>query len=196
MDFIENVGRRSKVKGDTSSIVHVGGQSLNGYEANALYRNAGGGRFVNHGYVAAVARTEDARGLGVSDFDNDGDLDLIISNYQRPATLLLNPGTPKNHWLQIELEGVTSNRDAVGARVVIRHDGRTQSRQVSTTRGYLSGQSSMLHFGLGTSDRIELLEVHWPSGLVERVPDVDVDRRVRLVEERARKDLAKTPAGQ
>lgn len=194
MDFIENVGRRSKVKGDTGSLVHVGGQSLNGYESNALYRNAGDGRFVNHGHVAAVDRKEDARGLGVSDVDNDGDLDLIVSNYQLPATLLLNPGRPKNHWLQVELEGVTSNRDAVGAQVVLHHGGRIQSRQVSATRGYLSGQSGMLHFGLGESDRIELLEVRWPSGLVERVPDVKVDRRLRLVEGRARQEMVQSPA--
>ncbi|MBI4583721.1 MAG: CRTAC1 family protein [Planctomycetes bacterium] len=183
MDFIENVGRRSKVKGDTSSIVNVGIESLNGFEYNALYRNLGNGRFADYGYLTGCDRLEDGRGLAIADFDNDGDLDLAVANYLQEAKLIINHASPRNHWLELKLVGTRSNRDAVGARVLVRHGGRNQHREVSTAQGYLSGQSTLLHFGLGADAAAERVEIHWPSGHVQALANVAAGQRLRVVEE-------------
>jgi hypothetical protein len=182
MDFVENVGRRSRVDGDNGDFIHVGIFSLNGYERKALYRNRGHGTFLDVAYIEGCDRIEDGRGLGLLDVEADGDLDLVLNNYLGPARLLINRAPRENHWLRLKLQGTRSNRDAVGARVVIRHGAALQTREVITAAGYLSGQSTLLHFGLGLDRAVDRLTVHWPSGAVEELADVEADRFYRIVE--------------
>lgn len=176
MDLVENVGRRERVSGDQGGFIDVGLFSVNGFERNALYRNDGDGAFIDVAYPDGAARVEDGRGLGVFDADADGDLDLVINNYLQPATLLVNRAPEEHHWLRLKLVGTRSNRSAIGARVSIRHGSRRQSREVSSTAGYLSGQSLYLHFGTGTDESIDHLEIRWPSGIVQKFGAVATDR--------------------
>jgi hypothetical protein len=176
MDLVENVGRRERVSGDQGDFIDVGLFSVNGFERNALYSNDGVGAFNDVAYPEGAARVEDGRGLGVFDADSDGDLDLVINNYLQPATLLINHAPRDHHWLRLKLVGTRSNRSAIGARVSIRHGSRRQSRELFSTAGYLSGQSLHLHFGTGTDERIDHLEVRWPSGLVQTFGAVATDR--------------------
>lgn len=179
--FLENVGRRSKLDGDIATFIDVGKKSFNGYEHNVLFHNQGGGSFVDAGAVSGSDRIEDGRGLGIADLDNDGDLDLVIQNYDRPSTILMNRGS-KGRALQLRLRGVESNRSAIGSRVTIRHGVRTQTSQVVCGAGYLSSQTQLVHFGLGEAARVDELTVRWPSGLVQVFRDIEADRRLFIVE--------------
>ena len=172
MDFVENVGRRKRVVGEKDEFINVGIFSLNGYEHNGLFHNLGNGKFMEVGYLAGVDRIEDGRGLGVLDADGDGRLDLLVQNYLQPARLLMNRSPGGGHWLKLKLEGTRSNRSAIGARAVAYHGERREAREVTTTAGYLSGQSLHLHFGLGQDASADRLAIHWPSGLLQEFKDV------------------------
>ena len=171
------------MNGEFISWVKVGNKSLNGNERNVLLRNLGGAvpELVSAGYVAGVDRIEDCRGVGVVDIEGDGDLDLVVQGVEKPSMLLVNQG-PVGNYLQVRLRGTVSNRDAIGARVEVRVGSRTIVREISSTAGFISGQSLMAHFGLGTADRCEELVVHWPRGAVTRLHDVPVNQRLVLVE--------------
>ncbi|MCA8962087.1 MAG: ASPIC/UnbV domain-containing protein [Planctomycetes bacterium] len=105
----------------------------------------------------------------------------MIHNFNRPAALLMGRGAT-GHWLQIELVGSASGRDAAGAEVTVRTAQGAQTRIVKLGCGYLSTSSSILHFGLGAETIVESIEVRWPSGQTERRADVDADQRLRWVE--------------
>ncbi len=182
MTFVENVGRRSQVKGDNGDFINVGVFSLNGYERNALYRNRGNGKFYDVGYLEGADRIEDGRGLGLLDADQDGDIDLALMNYKMPFRLLVNHAPRGSHWLRLMLKGTQSSRSAIGARVEVRHGVRRQYREVSSTAGYLSGQSLYLHVGLGQDSLVDRLLVHWPSGRVDEIRALQADRFYRIVE--------------
>src|SRR5881397_3119257 len=144
MDLLSNVGRRSNAGGDLGNFVNVGGMSLNGYEHKNLFRNVDGVHFEDVGYLTATDRLEDGRAVAAVDIDNDGDLDLVTENYLQPARLLVNPGTPGNHWVELKLVGAGpgrggSNRSAFGARAVVEAGGRRMTREVVSSQGYLSG---------------------------------------------------------
>ncbi len=159
----------------------MGDKSFNGYENNVLFRNLGDSRFIDVAAVTGSDRPEDGRGLGISDIDNDGDLDLVIQNYGRPANILVNRGD-KGNALQVRLRGVESNRSAIGARLAIRHGGRTQTREVVCGAGYLSSQTRLVHFGLGDAASVDELRVQWPSGRQQVFENLSVNRRLHIVE--------------
>jgi len=176
--MFEGVGRRLQ---QTGLLVDIGQNSLNGYERNVLFRNNGDGTFTDVAFVNEADRVEDGRGLSVFDYDRDGQLDMLLRNYRQPAQLLRgNAGV--NHWLQVKLIGVRSNRDAVGARLRVRTTRGWQTRSVTAGSAYLSGQSLVQHFGLGDSTGAEELEVTWPSGLRQTWVNLPADRRVVGVE--------------
>ena len=104
-----------------------------------------------------------------------------MQSFQKRAVLLLNQGSPRS-WLSVRLRGTRSNRDAIGARVVVEAGGRQQQREVRSTAGYLSGCSLECHFGLGEAERIDRLTVHWPSGLTTTLEGLDARQRLTLVE--------------
>ncbi|RMG18982.1 MAG: CRTAC1 family protein [Planctomycetota bacterium] len=183
MVFLENVGRRSRVDaGEFSFWVELGDKSLNGNEANRLFRNEGDGRFRDVAWVAGAARREDARSVVATDVDADGDLDLVVQNFEDEVRLLVNEG-PCGHFLSVRLRGTASGRQAIGARVELTAGGRTQTREVRTTAGYLSGVSLACHFGLGAATRVERLVVHWPSGARTVLEDLPADRHLVVTED-------------
>jgi hypothetical protein len=183
------------VAGDVSRIVDIGDKSFNGYERNVLFRNLGpaGGdtargaagaaahRFVDAGHVSGADRIEDGRAVGAADFDLDGDLDLVIQNHDNVSRLLINHGE-KGNWLELRLQGTRSNRDAVGARVRIRHGARTQTREVHCGAGHLSSHSLVVHFGLGAHDRADEVTIDWPSGVRQALADIRANQRLHVTE--------------
>lgn len=179
MDMFDGVGRR---RDQTSGqLVNIGEHSLNGNERNCLFRNNGDGTFTDVGYIDEADRIEDGRGLAILDYNEDGQLDVALRNYLSPAQLLRNTGG-MNHWLQVQLVGTQSNRDAVGARIAIVAGGRTQVREVHCGSGFVSASSLVQHFGLGPVTHVDSLRVRWPSGAETQLVDLDVDRRLRVVE--------------
>jgi hypothetical protein len=179
MDMFDGVGRRRDQS--EGQLVSIGEHSLNGNERNCLFRNNGDGTFSDVGYVNQADRVEDGRGLAILDYNQDGRLDVALRNYLGPAQLLRNEGDA-NHWLQVQLVGTRSNRDAVGARVTIVADGQRQIREVHCGSGYVSASSLVQHFGLGSATHVDSLHLRWPSGEETHLVDLEVNRRLRVVE--------------
>jgi hypothetical protein len=150
---------------------------------SVVYRNLGGGRFEELLEEAGpgIAEAHSSRGVAFGDFDNDGDLDILIVNLNEPPSLLRNDVTGPHHWLKVLLIGSKSNRSAIGAQVVATYAGRRQVQAVMAQCSYLSVNDRRLHFGLGTAASASL-EIRWPDGTVEAVPEVPADRLVVIRE--------------
>jgi hypothetical protein len=142
--------------------------------APVLLRNTGHGKFVNVSNSSGDGMRVKlvARGIAFDDLDNDGRGDVVILNSRRPPTILRNESVTGNHWVQIRLRGVKTNRDGVGARVKVVAGDLAQTAEVHSGRGYQSHWGSLLHFGLGKHDRVDRIEVRWIGGgdVLENVP--------------------------
>jgi len=122
-----------------------------------------------------------SRGLAAGDIDNDGDLDLLITNNGGSPNLLLNEGGTANAIL-VRAIGTKSNRSAIGTRLTLIADGRRQIREVQSGSSYLSQNDLRAHFGLGTSNRAERLEIRWPSGTTELVENLPANHVITVRE--------------
>ncbi len=149
-----------------------------------VFRNDGGARFedVSRASGPGVIAPHSSRGAAFGDFDNDGDVDVLVMNMNEPPSLLRNDCATKNAWLEVRLEGTRSNRSAIGATVVVTAGAHSQARPVLSQSSYYSHDDLRLHFGLGKAMRADTVEVRWPSGLVERWSDLAVRRAVTLTE--------------
>ena len=150
---------------------------------NILFRNLGGGKFEELPDQAGPAMKDvhSSRGLSFGDFDNDGDIDILIMNMNEPPSLLRNDVSGSNHWLKVLLIGTTSNRSAVGATVIASYGDKKQAKAVLAQSSYLSVNDRRLHFGLGDS-KTASLEIRWPSGKSETIPDVASNKLVVIKE--------------
>jgi len=149
-----------------------------------LLRNTGQGKFVNVSDASGDGMRAELTGRGVAfdDLDNDGRIDVVILNSRRGPTILRNETATGNHWLQLQLHGVKTNRDGVGARVRVIAGGLAQIDEVHSGRGYQSHFGSRLHFGLGTRNRADRVEVRWLGGGVDVWENLAVDRLMTLTE--------------
>jgi len=148
-----------------------------------LLRNLGNGTFeqLQTQGGPAVLAPHSSRGCAFGDFDNDGDMDILIMNMNEPPSLLRNDADAKQHWIKVKLEGVKSNRSAIGARVIAHYGGRKQVQAVVSQSSYYSCNDPRLHFGLGAVATVDL-EVFWPNGLHEIHKGLSVDQLVTLRE--------------
>jgi hypothetical protein len=123
-----------------------------------------------------------SRGAAFGDYDNDGDIDVLVMNMNEPPSLLRNGYSGGNHWLSIELEGTVSNRSAIGATVTVSAGGRLTARPVLSQSSYYSHDDRRVHFGLGDSPAADWIEIRWPSGRAQRVAGVKADRVIKIRE--------------
>jgi hypothetical protein len=154
-------------------------------QANAVLRNDGRGAFadVSARAGADLARAGLHRGAAFGDLDNDGRLDVVVSRLNEPAAVFRNVSTA-GHWLRLRLVGRRSNRDGIGARVMVETAGcGRQWNHVTTAVGYVSASEPIVHFGLGASRAARVVEVLWPSGLRQTLRDVEGDRLITVREE-------------
>jgi len=169
-DFIDNYDRTSSY-----------------HARNVVLQNLGNGTFadVSDRCGDGLAVCLSSRGAAFDDLDNDGDIDVVVLNSRREPTILRNMlyerGSP-NHWLQVQLRGVKTNRDGVGAHVTVAAGSLVLLDEVHSGRGYQSHWGSRLHFGLGQYDRVDRLEVRWIGGGVDVLENIPAGRIVILVE--------------
>lgn len=185
LDFLNNVVTDQKTykTGIFFDPVHFGNSSWHGWERNRHLRSNRDGTFTEVGNAAGTDLLLNSRGVAVADFWNRGVMDIAIASSDDRHALLKNVSNFNRNWLQVELVGTKSNRDAVGARVTIFVKGTQQSREVVLGDSYGSQSSLRLHFGLDTNDKVDTLMVRWPaSGITQTFKNVAVNRIVEIVE--------------
>jgi hypothetical protein len=130
-----------------------------------IFRNLGNGKFEELLDEAGpgVSAAHSSRGCAFGDFDNDGDLDILIINLNEPPSLLRNDLSGGRHWIKLKLVGTKSNRSAIGARIVARYGDKTQAQEVIAQSSYCSANDRRLHFGLGVEEKADI-EVRWLGG--------------------------------
>jgi enediyne biosynthesis protein E4 len=148
-------------------------------QANSLFLNDGQGRFIDATAASGLAAASAThRGCGVADFNGDGRLDIVVLVLGAPAELWKNDSAPDRRWLIVRLVGSRSNRDGIGARVIVGN----QVRTMSTAVGYASSSHAGVHFGLGTATDVPRIEVQWPSGSRQIVEKVKTNQVVEIKE--------------
>jgi len=119
-----------------------------------------------------------------ADLNNDGFMDLVVTALNQRPRILINSGNA-NHWLLLDLQGTKSNRDAIGAQVkVIAGSGRTLYNHVTTSVGFMSSSDRRVHFGLGAEEKIASIEIHWPSGKLQKLGETAADQLLKIQEPR------------
>jgi len=165
-------------------------------ERKYLYRNLRNGQFedVSLGGGSGITTPAKARGFAVGDYDNDGDLDAVVNCVNAPPQLLRCDSTLNRNWIKIRVVGTKSNRTGIGARIkVVAQTGSPlltakpgspliQIDEVRSSNGYFSASDLRIHFGLGEAKKADLIEIRWPSGAVDTLKDLDVNR-LYVVEE-------------
>ncbi|HEU5352361.1 MAG TPA: CRTAC1 family protein [Terracidiphilus sp.] len=163
--------------------VHLENPMLHYREPMLLLRNAG------HGFEDVSARSGAvfkepwaARGMAIGDLDNDGRIDAVVTTNDGEAHVLRNEASTLNHWITLRLIGHKSNRDGIGAVVEVTGPDGPQWTTVTTASGYLSSSDPQVHFGLGPKTGTVKVEIHWPSGIVQTLNNVETDRQITVNE--------------
>lgn len=123
-----------------------------------------------------------SRGLAVGDLFNDGNMDVVVNDLDGPPMVLRNHGIPGRHWVSFELAGTKSNRLALNAGIKIKAGGMTQTDEVHSGGSYLSQNDLRIHFGLASATKVDSVEIHWPSGAVDRIGNLAADRFYSVLE--------------
>jgi hypothetical protein len=150
---------------------------------NQLFHNTGTARFAETSAAAgaAFARADVGRGAAFGDIDNDGDVDIVVTNNGGPVRLLLNQTRASHHWLEVSVRQDQGNRLGIGARIGVERAGKpTLWRRVRTDGSYLSSSDVRVHVGLGNGAQVSAVAVEWPDGTRERWTRIAADRRVEL----------------
>ncbi|MCS6954331.1 MAG: CRTAC1 family protein, partial [Bryobacteraceae bacterium] len=163
----------------------VGDAGESGYrQRKVLYRNLRNGRFEDVSVLAGPGILErvPGRGCAFGDFDNDGDIDIVVNCVNDYPQLLRCDASTNHHWIKVKTVGTKSNRSGIGARIYCTPEGgRRQMDEVRSGGSYLSQNDLRVHFGLGQAARADI-EVHWPSGIVDKIPGVQADQVIVVVE--------------
>ena len=167
-------------------------------QKNLLFRNLGDGTFAN--VTSAEARHHDdpdrvssvetdglslkkvSRGTAIGDYDNDGDLDILVTNCNQRPDLLQNAVGNQNNWIQVQVVGQKNNRSGIGARIKVVTGTHIQYREVQSGGSYLSFHDLRAHFGVGKAEQIDRLEIRWTNGHIDRGTSLPVNRRFKAVE--------------
>lgn len=162
----------------------MGNKTLSGYQRSRLFHNEMGQIFTDQAPVFGIDSEKDGRGIAVADFDNDGKMDLFVSNANSEPLLFRNQlsDRPGTNWIQFKLEGVESNKDAVGARVFVKSEGKRRVGFVNGGNGFASQSTLRVHFGLAEVTSVDEVEIKWPSGKTQIFKEVKTNQIYHLTE--------------
>jgi hypothetical protein len=178
-DYSKVAGGHEVVIADAKNWPAMGSRSLAGYQPKRVWVNDGAGRFADVAQIVGVTDQHDGRSVALADFANRGQLDVVVANQRGPLLLYRNDVAPGRGWIAFDLEGgcrpdsapgrTCSNRNAVGAQVTLHWAGQQQLQEVAGGSGFCAQNQRRLHFGLGSSTRIDKAVIRWPSGKVSEV---------------------------
>ncbi len=180
-DFSEITGGNTAIISDAKNWPAMNGRSLSGFQRKHLWLNGGSGRFVEVSQAVGVTDTYDGRAVALADFENKGSLDVVVANQNGPLLFYRNHVKPGRDWIELELEGNPSNRDALGAQVRVQWKGQEQLQEVVSASGFAAQNQRRLHFGLGENAKVDRVKIRWPSGReqVMESPSVNTIHRVK-----------------
>ena len=161
---------------------NIGNMTWSGYQKKKMFRNLGGQAFKEISADAGVDNDKDGRGIAMADFDNDGKLDLYQVNADQPALFYRGVTEGAGNWVQFKLTGTKSNRDAIGARITLSAGGLKQIQEINGGNGYAGQSTKRAHFGIGKAAKIDSVEIHWPSGLVEKIDGAALNKLNKVTE--------------
>jgi hypothetical protein len=180
-DFSKVAGGNSTIIGDAKNWPAFEGRSLSGYQTKRVWLNDGAGKFVDVAQAVGATDTYDGRSVALVDLWNRGVLDVVVANQNGPLLIYKNTVAPENEWIEVELEGTSSNhggsnRSAIGAQVTLFWNGQQQVQEVSGGSGFAAENDRRLHFGLGKNPHIEKIIIRWPSGKVQTIEKPTANR--------------------
>lgn len=181
-DVFEMIVRPNVDLADARNWPPMGNKTLSGYQKKKLFHNEGGQVFTDQAARHGLDALRDGRGIAVADFDNDGRLDLFVTNAGNEPFLYRNTQPTGNHWVEFLLQGTKSNREAVGAQVRVLSGGKTRLGFVNGGNGFASQSTHRVHFGLGSGAVMDQVEVRWPSGAKQVFKQLQADRIYRITE--------------
>jgi hypothetical protein len=168
-DFSKVAGGNSTIIGDAKNWPAFNGRSLSGYQKKRVWLNDGAGKFLDVAQSVGATDTYDGRSVALVDLWNRGVLDVIVANQNGPLLVYKNTVAPENDWIEFQLEGVKSNRSAIGAQVTLYWNNQQQRQDVSGGSGFAAENDRRLHFGLGKNSHIDKAVIRWPSGKIQTV---------------------------
>lgn len=189
-DYVKDVGlwQSGQLKTGGTELIDalswpgVNGKTFCGYERNRLFHNQGNDTFIDVAKESGVDLIYDSRGVCLMDFDNDGAMDMLVTNSNQEPVLYHNCLAKRNNWIELKLKGVQSNRNAIGARISITTGKTTQIREINCGNGYASQSTVRAHFGLGENTRADAIQIKWPGGLTQTLKDVRANQILSLIE--------------
>lgn len=168
-DYSKVTGGNKTIISDAKNWPALKGRSLAGYQNDILWLNDGSGIFQDVTSKVSPEFSVDGRAVAFADLWNRGVLDIIISSQNSPLIILQNHVNPEQNWIDFDLTGDKSNRDAIGARVDVYWDGKMQSQVVTAGIGFCSENQHRLHFGIGKKSTIDKAIIRWPSGMIQTI---------------------------
>ncbi len=181
-DYSKIAGGNSQIIADAAHWPAMKGRSLAGYQPKRVWMGNGAGKFREVAQAVGARDTFDGRAVALADFNNKGALDVLVSNQRGPILIYKNTVSPDAKWIEFDLKGTKSNRDAIGASVTLFWNRTKQKQEVSGGSGFCAQNMRRLHFGLGKSNQIERAEIRWPSGKTQTLKQFKIGAINRVVE--------------
>ena len=182
-DFSQITGGHARIISDAKNWPSMKGRSLAGYQSKRVWLNDGVGQFQDVAQFVGATDQYDGRAVALADVDNNGSLDVLVANQAGPLLLYRNQTAPDRHWIGIELEGTSSNRSAIGARVQVFWSDQQQLQESVAASGYAAQNQRRFHFGLGQATTVDRVEIRWPSGHIQTLQQPAPDQVHKIQEE-------------
>lgn len=181
-DFAKVAGGNSAIIGDAKNWPAFDGRSLSGYQQKRVWLNDGAGKFIDIAHAVGVTDSHDGRAVAVADLWNNGALDVVVANQGGPLLIYKNHVDPAEKWIEFQLTGTRSNREAIGAEVTLYWNGQKQIQEVCAGSGFAAENDLRLHFGLGKTPAIEKAVIRWPSGTIQTISQLAPDQLYKITE--------------
>ncbi|MEX0647918.1 MAG: CRTAC1 family protein [Balneolaceae bacterium] len=175
-DYAKVVGGNRSIIMDAGNWPAMNNRTFSGYQTNKIWLNDGAGRFREVARVTGGALNLDSRSVAYADFFGNGAMDLIVANQHSEVKLYKNSTDERRNWVGFQLEGIQSNRSAIGAEVIVEWDGKRQKKIITGGDAFSSQSQRPLHFGLGYAGQVDRVEIRWPSGEVMEIEQPELNR--------------------